>query len=170
MSDFLIDARDLGLYKCITDNGAGGLSSSVGEMAKYSNGCNFDLKKAPLKYQGLDPWEILLSEAQERMTVSVDPSKINQFLELAEKRGTEATALGRFEKSSRFHVTYGDKTLAYLDIEFLHGGMPRMELVAKWKKPSWEYPKFTQPKDMNKVLGDMLSRLNICSKENKIRQ
>jgi len=170
MSAFLLEARDLDLYRCITDNGAGGLSSSVGEMARYSNGCNFDLKKAPLKYQGLDPWEILLSEAQERMTVSVKPDKIDQFLELAEKRGSEATVLGRFENSGRFHVTYGDRTVVHLDMEFLHGGIPRMKLIAKWKKPSWEEPRFSQPKAMNKVLEDMLARLNVCSKENKIRQ
>lgn len=170
MSDFLLEARDLGLYKCITDNGAGGLSSSVGEMARYSNGCKFDLEKAPLKYQGLAPWEILVSEAQERMTVAVDPNKVDRFLELAKRRDLEATVLGQFESSGRFHVTYGDKTIAYLDMEFLHEGVPRMELTAKWKKPVYEEPDFEQPENMNEVLEDMLARLNICSKENKLRQ
>lgn len=170
MSDFLLEARDLGLYKCITDNGAGGLSSSVGEMAKDSGGCKFDLKKAPLKYQGLDPWEILLSESQERMTVAVEPSKVNQFLELAKRRDVEATPLGQFENSGHFHVTYGDKTVAYLDMEFLHEGVPRMELRAKWKKPTYEEPNFDQPENMNKILEDMLARLNVCSKETKLRQ
>ncbi len=170
MSDFLLEARDLGLYKCITDNGAGGLSSSVGETARYSNGCKFDLKNAPLKYPGLNPWEILLSEAQERMTVAVEPTKVNQFLELAKKRDVEATVLGQYENSSRFHVTYGDKTVAYLDMEFLHEGVPRMEITARWRKPTHEEPKFQQPQDMKKVLEDMLARLNVCSRESKMRQ
>ena len=75
MTDFLSRARDLGLYDAITDNGAGGLSSSVGEMARDTNGCELNLEKAPLKYAGLDPWEILLSEAQERMTLAVPPKR-----------------------------------------------------------------------------------------------
>jgi len=72
MTDFLLQARNLGLYRALTDNGAGGLSSSVGEMATYSGGCEMDLSLAPLKYAGLQPWEILVSEAQERMSLAVD--------------------------------------------------------------------------------------------------
>jgi phosphoribosylformylglycinamidine synthase len=170
MSDFLLEARDLGLYKCITDNGAGGLSSSVGEMALDSNGCRFDLKKAPLKYHGLDPWEILLSEAQERMTVAVDPSRVDRFMALAKKRDVEATVLGRFENSGKFHITYGNKIVAYMDMSFLHKGLPKMELTARWRAPANEEPRFEQPKEMDKVLEEMLSRLNICSKESKVRQ
>lgn len=79
MTDFLLEARDQQLYTCITDNGAGGLSSSVGEMARFSNGCELHLDRAPLKYPGLDPWEILVSESQERMTLAVPPTHINAF-------------------------------------------------------------------------------------------
>jgi phosphoribosylformylglycinamidine synthase II len=170
MSDFLEEARNLGLYKCITDNGAGGLSSSVGEMARFSNGCKFNLEKVPLKYQGLEPWEILLSEAQERMTVAVHPDKLGQFLELAERRDVEATALGKFEDSGKFHVTYGDRTVAYLDMKFLHEGMPQPELEARWKPPKHEESDLDQPCDLEEVFEHMLARINICSKENKIRQ
>ena len=170
MADFLLEARGLGLYKCITDNGAGGLSSSVGEMAKDSNGCTIDLKKAPLKYQGLTCWEILISESQERMTVAVEPSREREFLMLAERRGVEATILGKFENSGRFHITYGDRTVVHLDMDFLHGGLPQMELTARWQKKVYEEPKFDKPNDMNAVLEDMLARLNICSKENTLRQ
>ncbi|MFX1465550.1 MAG: AIR synthase-related protein [Promethearchaeota archaeon] len=170
MSDFILEARDLGLYKCITDNGAGGLSSSVGEMARYCNGCKFDLEKVPLKYKGLDPWEILVSESQERMTVAVEPDKIEQFLELSKKRGVESTVIGYFENTGRFHVTYGNKTVAYIDMEFLHEGLPKMELDAIWKRPRYEEPDFEQPEDLNKTLEEMLKRLNICSKEEKLRQ
>ncbi|MFH1323000.1 MAG: phosphoribosylformylglycinamidine synthase subunit PurS, partial [Methanobacteriota archaeon] len=83
MMDFLLEARDIGLYNAITDNGAGGLSSSVGEMAQLSGGCLIELEKCPLKYPGLDPWEILVSESQERMTLAVSPDTIDEFLELA---------------------------------------------------------------------------------------
>ena len=96
MFDFLLEARDLGLYSAITDNGAGGLSSSVGEMAKQPGGARLDLARAPLKYQGLAPWEILVSEAQERMTLAVPPEKLAAFLALARLREVEATDLGEF--------------------------------------------------------------------------
>jgi phosphoribosylformylglycinamidine synthase len=170
MTDFLLVARDRGLYRAITDNGAGGLSSSVGEMATYSGGCEFDLIHAPLKYTGLQPWEILVSEAQERMTLAVDPRKIKQFLELAKKMGVEATVLGKFTASGKFHVLFGGKTVAYLEMEFLHAGVPQMTLTAKWKQPTNKEPRFAPPPDLGKALMEMLTRLNICSKESVVRQ
>jgi len=170
MSDFLMEARDLALYKSITDNGAGGLASSVGEMARQSNGCEIDLAKAPLKYQGLDPWEILLSESQERMTVGVDPSKIGKFLELAGRRDVEATVLGKFTCSGKFHVKYSGRTVAYIDLKFLHEGVPQKRLAAIWEQPSHEEPEFEQPEDLTSVLKEMLARLSVCSIEKKLRQ
>ncbi len=169
MTDFLLLARDRGLFKAITDNGAGGLSSSVGEMAGKI-GCELHLDWAPLKYHGLDPWEILLSEAQERMTLAVSPSKIEAFLQLAEKMDVEATVLGTFTHTKKIHILYQGKTVAYLDMDFLHAGLPRMELRAKWKRPVHEEPGFPEPGDLTPTLGEMLSRLNIASKESMIRQ
>jgi phosphoribosylformylglycinamidine synthase len=170
MTDFLLVARDCGLYRAITDNGAGGLSSSVGEMATYSGGCEIDLSLAPLKYAGLQPWEILVSEAQERMTLAVDPQKVNEFSKLAQKMAVEATVMGKFTKSGKFHVRYGEKTVAYLDMEFLHDGVPQMKLTAKWKAPKNAEPSFAEPSNLGKALNQMLSRLNICSKEAVVRQ
>ena len=170
MTDFLLIARDRGLYRAITDNGAGGLSSSVGEMATYSGGCEIDLVHAPLKYAGLQPWEILVSEAQERMTLAVAPRNVKQFLELAKKMDVEATVLGKFTASGKFHVLYGGKTVAYLDMEFLHDGVPQMKLVAKWKPPKNKEPRFASPSNLGKTILGMLSRLNICSKESVVRQ
>ena len=170
MTDFLLKARDLGLYRALTDNGAGGLSSSVGEMATYSGGCEMDLSLAPLKYAGLQPWEILVSEAQERMSLAVDPKKVDKFMELARKMDVEATVLGKFTSSGKFHIRYGEKTVAYLDMDFLHEGVPQMKLVARWKAPKHPEPTFAPPADLGKALKQMLSRLNICSKESVVRQ
>jgi phosphoribosylformylglycinamidine synthase len=170
MYDFLLEARDLGLYNAITDNGAGGLSSSVGEMAQLSGGCELHLDRAPLKYAGLDPWEILLSESQERMTLAVPPEKIDQFLDLAKKRGVEATVLGKFTSSGKFHVLYKGRTVAYLDMEFLHSGLPQMKLEAIWMPVKQSEPNIPPPGNLTEVLKQMLSRLNICSKEYVVRQ
>ncbi len=170
MTDFLLVARNRGLYRAITDNGAGGLSSSVGEMATYSGGCQIDLSLAPLKYPGLQPWEILVSEAQERMTLAVDPKKVKQFTALAKKMDVEATVLGKFTATGKFHVLYGKKTVAYLDMEFLHEGVPQLKLAARWQPPKNKEPQFPEPANWNKALTQMLSRLNICSKESVVRQ
>jgi len=170
MTDFLLVARNRGLYRCLTDDGAGGLSSSVGETARLSGGCEMDLKQVPLKYTGLNPWEVLISESQERMTIAVDPAKIDEFLALAAKMDCEATVVGRYTDSGWFHIRYGEETVAYLDMEFLHDGLPRMELKAKWNTPVYEEPAFPEPQDFGNALKKMLGRLNICSKESVIRQ
>jgi phosphoribosylformylglycinamidine synthase II len=170
MTDFLLLARDRGLYRALTDNGAGGLSSSVGEMARLSGGAEIDLEKAPLKYAGLNPWEILLSEAQERMSLAVEPGKIDAFLALSRKMDVESTVLGRFTDSGKFHVRFTDKTVAYLDMEFLHDGLPQMQLCAKWAPPKHREPGFPEPDNMGHALRTMLARLNICSKESVVRQ
>ena len=170
MTDFLLIARDRGLYRTITDNGAGGLSSSVGETAQISGGCEVDLAKAPLKYPGLNPWEILISESQERMTLAVDPAKIDAFLCLARKMDVEATVLGRYTDSGWFHIRYGEETVAYIEMSFLHGGLPQMTLRAAWSAPRHEEPAIPDPADLGASLRAMLSRLNICSKESVVRQ
>jgi phosphoribosylformylglycinamidine synthase len=170
MFDFLLEARDQQLYTCITDNGAGGLSSSVGEMAQFSNGCELHLERAPLKYPGLDPWEILLSESQERMTLAVPPRHLEAFLALAARRDVEATALGSFTDTGLFHVLYDGNTVALLEMDFLHHGVPEMRLQAHWQPPRFPEPDFPCPADLTESLLHMLGRLNICSKEWVIRQ
>ncbi len=173
LHDFLIEARDLGLYKGITDNGAGGLSSSVGEMAQLSNGFELWLDKVPLKYSGLDPWQILLSESQERMTLAVSPQKIDKFLEIARKHDVEATVIGKFTGSGKFYSTYQGKTVAFLDMNFVHGGVPQMKLEAEWLSPEKRglfEPELEEITDQASFLKEMLARLNICSKEYIVRQ
>ena len=170
MTDFLLRARDLCLYNSITDNGAGGLSSSVGEMARDTNGCEMHLERAPLKYSGLHPWEILLSEAQERMTLAVPPDKIEEFLALSEKMNVESTVLGEFTDSGLFHCLYNGESVAAIDMEFLHGGAPKMRLVAEWKPIRHAEPRFAPPTDLAGAIMRMLGRLNVCSKEYVVRQ
>ncbi len=170
MTDFLLRARDMGLYNSITDNGAGGLSSSVGEMALESGGFELHLDRAPLKYEGLQPWEILVSEAQERMTVAVPQDKLAQFMELSKKMGVESTVLGTFTDSGKYHCVYDGKTVAYLDMDFVHDGVPQLELEAVWQPPEFEEPSFQQPNDLGSELQRLLSCFDVCSKEYVVRQ
>ncbi len=170
MTDFLLEARDLGLYTCITDNGAGGLSSSVGETAQLAGGVDLELSNAPLKYEGLQPWEILLSEAQERMTVATPPEHLDAFMELAERRDVEATVMGYYTDLGKFRVFYQDKLVAYLDMDFLHDGLPRMRLEAVWEPPQHEEPDLEQAPPVAESLPGMLAQLNLCSGEKKARQ
>ncbi len=170
MFDFLIRARDRGLYRFITDNGAGGLSSSIGEMAGECGGCRMDLSKAPLKYPGLNPWEILISEAQERMSLAVPPEQIDEFLAMAGRFSVEATVLGEFTDSGVFHMLYGAKTVAWLPMDFMHEGLPPMQLPAKWTPPVHPEPAPVEKQDYSDDLKQLLSALNICSKESVVRR
>jgi len=170
MFDFLTIARDRGLYNSFTDNGAGGLSSSVGEMAEDTGGFEMHLDHAPLKYSGLQPWEILISEAQERMTLAVPPDKLDAFMTLASEMDVEATDLGNFTDSGYFHCLFEGKTVSYLSMKFLHAGVPQMVIPARWQPKSLCEPTFAQPQDLNLELSRLLGRLNICSKESVIRR
>ena len=170
MIDMVLEARDEGLITCITDNGAGGLSSSIGEMAEYTNGCVIDLAKVPLKQAGLSPWEILVSESQERMTIAVRPEDQERFEALADLHEVEATAVATFTSTGMFHVRYDEATVAYLPIEFLHDGVPQLELESAWQPPELEA--FIPPSvaDHTELLVRMLQRPNIASKETWVRQ
>ncbi|MDB5050098.1 MAG: phosphoribosylformylglycinamidine synthase [Fibrobacteres bacterium] len=172
LSDFLLEARDQGLYRFVTDNGAGGLSSSLGEMARESGGCKMHLEKAPLKYAGLDPWEILVSEAQERMSFAVPPEKLAAFLELARRRGVEASDLGEFSGDGLFEAYFQGSLACSLSMEFLHEGNPKLKLKARWAPPRHSEPpvNFWASRDLKADALTLLSALNICSKESWVRQ
>ena len=170
MIDMVLEARDLGLITCITDNGAGGLSSSIGEMAEYTNGCEIDLAKVPLKQAGLSAWEILVSESQERMTIAVKTEDCAAFDALAALHEVEATPVATFTDTGIFHVKYDEATVAYLPIEFLHDGVPQLQLESEWKAPV--VTPFTPPAaaDHSELMLNMLARPNIASKETWVRQ
>ncbi len=171
MIDFLLEARDLGLYSSITDNGAGGLSSSIGEMAKDCGGARVELDKAPLKYPGLDPWEIFVSEAQERMSVAVPPEKLSEFLELSSRRGVESSDLGAFQDSGDLVLTFDGNVCGSLDMDFLHDGLPELVIPAKWVAPIHSEPTASDlGQNAKKDLLDILASWNVCSKEPWVRQ
>ncbi|CAN2048365.1 Phosphoribosylformylglycinamidine synthase subunit PurL [Candidatus Magnetomoraceae bacterium gMMP-13] len=173
MHDFLLEARDKGLITFITDNGGGGLSSSIGESARFSNGCIVQLDKVPLKYNGLDAWEIWISESQERMTVAVKPENKEDFIGLSKKHGVESTVIGNYTDSGRLHITFNEKTCAYVDMDLLTAGFPQWEFEAEWHPPEMRgmiEPVISQPENYEKLLKDILSRPNISSKEWIARQ
>jgi phosphoribosylformylglycinamidine synthase II len=173
MHDFLLEARDRGLIRFITDNGGGGLSSSVGESARFSNGCEVELEKVPLKYEGLDQWEIWVSESQERMTVAIRPDDLDEFMRLSEKHAVESTVIGCYTGSGKLHITYEGKTCAYVDLDLLKSGFPQWEFEAEWDPPERRgllEPVINAPHDYESLLKDMLSRPNMCSYEWIIRQ
>ena len=173
MHDFLLEARDQGLIAFITDNGGGGLSSSIGESAFFSNGCVVELEKVPLKYEGLDQWEIWVSESQERMTIAIKPEHCEEFMALSEKHAVESTVIGHYTDSGKLHITYNDKTCAYVDLDLLSRQFPQWEFEAEWIPPKLRgliEPVLEEPHNSSDLLLALLSRPNICSKEWIVRQ
>ena len=173
MHDFLLEARDGGLVSFLTDNGGGGLSSSIGESARFSGGALVELDKVPLKYEGLDLWEIWVSESQERMTVAVKPEHLERFMQLSQKHEVESTVIGQYTDTGKLHITYRGKTCAYVDLALLESGFPQWEFEAEWIQPQYRglrEPVLGQPQDHRRILLNMLSRPNICSKEWIVRQ
>jgi phosphoribosylformylglycinamidine synthase len=166
LSDAIVkEARDMGLYTSITDNGAGGISCSVAEMAKETNGCVVELDKVPLKYPGLSPWEIWVSESQERMTLAVPEKNWEKFKNLMDRRGVEATVIGRFNNSGHCIVNYEGKELMDIEMEFLHEGLPEKTITSTYTKEEHAEPNIECPADLTQTLKEMLARLNISSYE-----
>lgn len=173
MHDFLLICRDKGLIEFITDNGGGGLSSSVGESAMISNGCEVWLDKVPLKYEGLDMWEIWVSESQERMTIAIKPDNLDEFMQIADEHEVESTVIGKYTDSGKLIIKYKDEICAFVDMDLLDKGFPSWEFDAKWISPELRNltePVISSPLNFNKLLLSMLECLNICSKEWIIRQ
>jgi len=167
----LIDAMKdcVGLYTAVTDCGAGGLSSAVGEMAE-GVGADVDVSLAPLKYPGLQPWEIWLSEAQERMVFAVDPSQWTALLAVCARHGVEAVSLGTFTGDGVLRVRSGDLTVLEMDTEFLHDGRPQRTMTAALPTPPRATAAAPTCTDPATVLLQLLAHPNISSKEHIIRR
>jgi len=167
--DAILQCRDLNLYNSITDCGAGGLSSAVGEMASELGG-RVDLDKVPLKYQGLSYAEIWISESQERMVLSVPKEKIAKLQEICAVENVEAVVIGEFTDTKRLKLYYKQTLVCDLDMKFLHDGLPRTEKKAEYIQPGYKEPSLDCPKDLTPTLLKLLSRYDICSKEWIVRQ
>lgn len=166
LSDVLIrEARDLNLYRSITDNGAGGLSCSVAEMAKECGGCLVELDQVPLKYSGLEPWQIWISESQERMTLAVPPEHWEALQSLCQRRGVEVSVIGTFTDSGRCLVNYRANTIMDISMNFLHYGLPVRSMHSTYTPTETAVNPPTEPSDYTEDFLQLMSRLNVTSIE-----
>jgi phosphoribosylformylglycinamidine synthase II len=169
LADVLLAARDRGLFRAVTDCGAGGFSSAIGEMGEET-GAKVELDRAPLKYAGLSYTEIWISEAQERMVLAVPPENVDELMTLCAAEGVEATVLGRFTNTKRLVLKYEGHVVADLSMEFLHDGRPPVVREAVYTAP--EHRPLAPPikQGYDTALKAILSDWNVCSKEWVIRQ
>jgi len=167
--DAQLRARDAGLYRAVTDCGAGGLSSAVGEMGERC-GAEVELETVPLKYPGLSPEEIWISEAQERMVLAVPPEKLEACRALFAAEEVETTAIGRFTDSGRLVLRYAGEIVGDLDMGFLHAGTPRPRRRAEWRAPELPDPGCPRPEDPGRAILELLARPAVASKEWIVRQ
>ncbi len=172
LMDAMLIARDRGLYSAVTDCGAGGYSSAVGEMGAHC-GARVYLERAPLKYEGLAPWEIWVSEAQERMVFAVPQEHWDEFAGIMDSWDVDCVNLGEYTDTGRLELFYHGNQVCDLSMDFLHEGIPPGVREAVWKPPRGK------DSDLSKLLrktkpGDLLKRvlghLDVCSKEWVIRQ
>ncbi|MEM7029943.1 MAG: phosphoribosylformylglycinamidine synthase subunit PurL [Chloroflexota bacterium] len=165
----IIQARDEGLYTAITDCGAGGLSSAIGEMSSEL-GAEIYLERVPLKYPGLLPWEIWLSEAQERMVLAVPPTSWPRLQEICQGLDISATSLGHFTGNGRLTLYYHHHLVGQFANDFLHDGIPLGHLQATWSPAELSEPSFAEPLFLTAELLALLAAPNTCSKEAVVRQ
>ncbi len=165
----MVEIRDLELGSATTDIGGGGLSSAVGETAeRFSCGVEVDLDKVPLKHEGLAPWEIYLSESQERMFLTVPPENLDAVMAVFEKEDVQANAIGKLTVDRRLKLRFRGETVADVDMDFLFD--PCMTTKsATVEAPVLVEPEFAQPEDLAEVLMQLLAAPNIASKESVIR-
>jgi phosphoribosylformylglycinamidine synthase len=176
--DAILRARDFAergpLFSAITDCGAGGFSSAVGEMGEKL-GAEVHLDRAPLKYAGLTYTEIWISEAQERMVLAVPPENLPALRRICEEEHVESADLGVFGTPGRDLVlNYQGTEVGRLPMRFLHEGIPMPKREATWR-PS---PGGTGPQpdsgspapSIRDALLRLLAHPNIASKHHIIRQ
>ncbi len=169
-ADAMLRARDKNLYSFVTDCGAGGFSSAVGEMASGC-GAKVYLEKVPLKYSGLLPWEVWLSESQERMVLSVPQKNLAALQEICDIEDVECSVIGEFTDSGRLQVYSKNELICDLDLDFLHDGLPRVRKTAQWNEPAVVDSDVKIPdSSLPKILKQLLSHPNIGSKKWVIRQ
>ena len=165
----IIEIRDLELASAITDLGGGGLSSAVGETAQKAGcGAEVELDKVPLKYAGLAPWEIYVSEAQERMLLAVPPVNLEAVLRIFEGGDVEATPIGKLTSDKILRLYYQGEKVCEMGIGFLFEP-PKIVRVAKCTPSDPEEPQFPETGNLTETLLQVLSSPNIASKESVVR-
>ena len=165
----IVEIRDLQLASAVTDIGGGGLSSAVGETAeRFDCGVTADLGKVPLKYQGLAPWEIYLSESQERMLITVPPENLERVMAVFEKEDVIATAIGTLTTERRLKLSYNGETVSDIDMAFLFNPCMSSK-VATIEKTEFTEPDFPEPANLTETLLQLLAAPNIASKESVVR-
>lgn len=169
VTDFLLEARKRDLIECLTDCGAGGYSSAVGEMVEETGGDVF-LEEVPLKESELNPWEIFLSESQERMVLAVDPDNLDELQELAEVYDTSCEKIGEVTDSERLKVFYRDELVCDVDCDVLHSP-PRLEIKSRYSYESYQGNAATaEAEDYGGALCSLLEDINLCSRHPVIRE
>ena len=169
VTDLLLAARDRGLFSAVTDCGGGGLSSAIGELAS-EQGCEVWLDRVPLKYAGLSPAEIWISEAQERMVVFAEPDKVGELLQLAAANDVETTVIGRVTGKGRLVLKFRRHQVADIDMKFLHHGWRGSSKKAHWQRPETADPSVPIGQDLTREILRLLQAPNIASKEWVVRQ
>lgn len=165
----IIEVRDRNLGSGITDLGGGGLSSAVGEMAhRFKSGASVELTKVPLKYEGLSPWEIYISESQERMLLLIPKTNLREVLEIFQSEDVESNAIGKLTTDNIIRICYNGIEIANLETDFLFTP-PKAERLARSSKTSFEEPIFPEPHNLKKFIIRLLSSPNIVSKERIVR-
>ncbi len=173
MFDALLESRDENLIRVVQDVGGGGFSSAIGEIGE-DLGVSVDMKKAPLKYQGLSPWEIWMSESQERMIVVLQKKNLKKFVKICQKYNTESSVLGKFDGSRKLNVTFGQEVICNLDMQFLHHGLPKKLLKITKPKSHPERAKRVEgsilsQKEWIRAIEKVLESGDVCSKEPIVR-
>jgi phosphoribosylformylglycinamidine synthase II len=165
----IITIRDRKLASSITDLGGGGLSSAVGETAhRFGYGAIVELEKVPLKYPNIPPWEIYISESQERMLLTVPEKNLEKVIEVFESENVEATPIGRLTEEKTLRILWDKHKVAELEMDFAFNP-PKARRYAKWMKPSYTEPSLDEPADLSDVLLRILASPNVASKESVIR-
>lgn len=167
--DVLLEARDADLFTAVTDCGAGGFSSAVGEMGE-DIGAEVDLESAPLKYPGLAPWEIWISEAQERMVAAIDPKHRDALQQLCDTHDVELTVLGHFADHQRLILRWHGEVFGDLPMSFLHGGVPQPQREAINPAPPQNATAWPESFQATELLEQALAHPSVASKEAIVRQ
>jgi len=168
MSDALLRARDEGLIRAITDCGAGGFASAFGEMGE-DTGVSIHLDRAPLKYPGLAPWEIWVSESQERMALAVAPEHMERLTAICREHNVEVSVIGEFTGNGSLELFYHDKLVGKLTMTFLHRGLPKRVMIATPQEHLVQLKEPDLPTDWEQVCTQVMQHLNVCSKEPIVR-